>query len=245
VTDDRGFELDRAKKQALESITGDSLADRYERMAIEASTDPAADHHQDSSRPQRGGENSGRVLATESGIEVRSENPITASPAAYFFDTEFHWDGAGIRLISIAVISGDGREIYAHADHYDPVAASQDPFLAQHVLPSVANIPQCSIRDLRSDLSTFFTPRPTQLWADFGAWDQVALMQIWGGIADQPPWLPMQVRDVRQFASLLGKQLPDYPPGRHDALIDARHVRAMVAEIEPDLRRVAQMCRSW
>lgn len=179
MTDDRGFELDRAKKQALESITGDSLADRYERMAIEASADPAADHHQDSSRPQRGGENSGRVLATESGIEVRSENPITASPAAYFFDTEFHWDGAGIRLISIAVISGDGREIYAHADHYDPVAASRDPFLARHVLPSVANIPQCSIRDLRSDLSTFFTPRPTQLWADFGAWDQVALMQIW------------------------------------------------------------------
>lgn len=242
MTDDHGSELFRAKEHALASITGDSLADRYERMAIEASTDPTSDQP----RPQLLAEYSAPGLASRSGTEFHGRrHPARMSPAVYCFDTEFHWDGSGIKLISIAVVSGDGREIYVHADQYDPVAASQDPFLAQHVLPSVANIPQRSFRDLRFDLSTFFDPRPTQLWADFGAWDQVALMQIWGGIADQPPWMPMQVRDVRQFASLLGRQLPDYPPGRHDALIDARHVRAMVAEIEPDLRRVAQMCRSW
>lgn len=161
----------------------------------------------------------------------------------YFYDTEFHWDAGGIRLISIAVVSDDGREFYAHADQYDAAAASSDPFLAKSVLPAVFGMPRRSAQSLRTDLDEFFNPRPRQLWADFGAWDQVALMQIWGGMGAQPSWLPMQTRDVRLFAALLGRELPDYPPGQHDALVDAKHVQVMFNSIERDLERAVQIIR--
>lgn len=243
------YELNRAKDAALAAMTGNSLADRYERMAIEASWDDfVADRPSEVPRSRLLAEASALAADAKLGTNLASKfaRPETGTDASvYFYDTEIHWDNAGINLISIAVVGGDGREFYAHADQYDPAAAASDPFLAEHVLPAVADMPQHSMQDLRTELDAFFNPRPRQLWADFGAWDQVALMQIWGGIGEQPPWMPMQIRDVRLFASLLGCPLPQYPAGHHDALTDAQHVRAMVGLIMPDLRRVAQISRIW
>lgn len=42
----------------------------------------------------------------------------------YFFDTEFIEDGKTIDLISIGIISGDGREYYAISTDFDPSKAS-------------------------------------------------------------------------------------------------------------------------
>ncbi len=247
---DSGHEMSRAKDAALAAMTGDSLADRYERMAIETSwADFVADRPSEVPRSRLLAEASALAADAKLGTNLASQfaGPEAGTEASvYFYDTEFHWDNAGINLISIAVVSGDGREFYAHADQYDPAAAASVPFLAEHVLPCVAGIPQHSMQDLRTELEAFFTPRPRQLWADFGAWDQVALMQIWGGMGEQPAWLPMQTRDVRLFASLLGRPLPQYPAGHHHgALADAQHVRTMVDLIRPDLHRMAQICRIW
>lgn len=254
-SDDRGNELHRARDHALASIAGNSLGDRYERMALHTSWD---DHTAGGGRDSGDADRS-RLLAEASALAADAKfgtnlassfanrSPASADPTAgsrYFYDTEFHWAAGSIRLISIAIVSGDGREFYAHADQYDPDLASDDPFLAAHVLPAVAGMPRRTAQQLRGDLDAFLRPRPRQLWVDFGAWDQVALMQIWGGMGDQPSWLPMQSRDVRLFASLLGRQLPDYPAGHHDALIDARHVRTMFGLIEHDLHRVVRMARA-
>ncbi len=159
----------------------------------------------------------------------------------YFYDTEFHWDGTSIRLISIALVSDDGRELYEHSDQYDRTAAAADPFLAEHVLPSVRSMPRRSDAELRQRITEFLEPRPTALWADFGAWDQVALMQIWGAMEDQPPWLPLNTRDVREYATLFGLRLPGYPARHHDALVDALHVRKMFRLIEHRLELAAQV----
>ncbi|BDH55290.1 3'-5' exoribonuclease [Tsukamurella sp. PLM1] len=163
------------------------------------------------------------------GASARSAAP---DGARYFYDTEFHWDGVSIRLISIAVVSDTGREFYEHSDQYDRKRAAADPFLAEYVLPGVTGMPRRSDAELRERLQEFFEPRPSSLWADFGAWDQIALMQIWGDMDRQPRWLPMATRNVREYAAVFGRSLPDYPAGHHDALIDARHVRTMFRLLE-------------
>ncbi|GAA1092169.1 polyadenylate-specific 3'-exoribonuclease AS [Tsukamurella spumae] len=172
-----------------------------------------------------------------------AEDRDSRRDSRYFYDTEFHWDGVSIRLVSIAVVSDTGREFYEHSDQYDRERAAADPFLAEHVLPAVAGMPRRSDAELRARLDEFLVPRPAVLWADFGAWDQVALMQIWGAMAQQPRWLPMSTRNVREYALLLGQRLPGYPARRHDALVDARHVRRMFHLIEGRLDEVEEAAR--
>ena len=247
-------DMSRLRDDALASITGDSLAGDYERMAISAAFDDA----EIAAAPQRSdfGRNlahmSARAADAKFGTNIAAKyegnhttgQPPQSEPWRYFYDTELHWDATGIHLISIGIVSGDGREFYAHADQYDESSASTDIFLAQHVLPAVTGIPRRPLHELRQDLDTFFNPRPRQLWADFGAWDQVALMQIWGGMGQQPQWLPMQTRDVRQYAALLASQLPPYPSGRHNALVDAKHVQTMFGSIAERLERAGRIIRA-
>lgn len=246
--------MNQLRHDALTSITGNTLADAYERMAISAAFDDAEEAGAD---PR--GNDFGRKLAHMSALAADAKfgtkiaakfepsqaarQPPHSEPWRYFYDTEFHWDATGIHLISIGIVSGDGREFHAHCDQYDEPAASTDAFLAQHVLPAVTGMPRRSPHELRQALETFFNPRPRQLWADFGAWDQVALIQIWGGMGRQPSWLPMQTRDVRQYAAMLGSPLPDYPSGRHNALLDAKHVQTMFCSIAERLERACRIIR--
>jgi hypothetical protein len=66
-------------------------------------------------------------------------------------------------------------------------------------------------------------PRP-ELWAWYGAYDHVALAQLFGPMAELPPWIPMYTRDLQQEADRLGVDLEQEVPRRHDpheALSDA------------------------
>lgn len=65
-----------------------------------------------------------------------------------------------------------------------------------------------------------------ELWADYGAYDHVALCQLWGSMVRLPPGIPMFTHDIQQEAARLGiapEQLPRQEGGQHDALADARH----------------------
>ncbi len=67
-----------------------------------------------------------------------------------------------------------------------------------------------------------------ELWADFGAYDHVALCQLWGPMIALPKGLPMYTNDIQQEAARLGVpwgQLPKQEEGNHNALADARHNR--------------------
>lgn len=68
------------------------------------------------------------------------------------------------------------------------------------------------------------TPDP-QLWAWYGAYDHVALAQLWGPMINLPEGIPMWTNDLRQEAERLGaaKSMPEQPDGVHNALADARH----------------------
>lgn len=75
-------------------------------------------------------------------------------------------------------------------------------------------------------LDTDDPQNPMQLWANYGAYDHVRLMQLWGPMVARPSFLPMFTRDLQQFAADLGVPEEDFPKqesGEHDALADARH----------------------
>lgn len=65
-----------------------------------------------------------------------------------------------------------------------------------------------------------------ELWANYGAYDHVRLMQLWGPMVKRPSHLPMFTHDLQQYARFLGvdpKTFPKQEAAEHDALADARH----------------------
>lgn len=65
-----------------------------------------------------------------------------------------------------------------------------------------------------------------ELWADYGAYDHVALCQLWGPMVKLPEGIPMFTHDLRQEIARLGLKdtdLPQQASGHHNALADARH----------------------
>lgn len=76
-----------------------------------------------------------------------------------------------------------------------------------------------------------------ELWAWYGAYDHVALSQLFGRMIDLPEGMPMWTNDLRQEAERLGaaKSMPEQPDGVHNALADARHnlVRAQYLDSLP------------
>lgn len=67
-----------------------------------------------------------------------------------------------------------------------------------------------------------------ELWADYGAYDHVALCQLFGTMMDLPSGVPMWTNDIRHEWARLGQpELPEQAEAEHDALADARHCRAL------------------
>lgn len=82
---------------------------------------------------------------------------------------------------------------------------------------------------IADEVRSFFavTDRP-QLWSWYGAYDHVALAQLFGRMIDLPGCVPMWTNDLRQEQVRLGvpdEQLPKQAAGHHNALADARHHR--------------------
>ena len=145
----------------------------------------------------------------------------------YFYDTEFIDDGRTIELISIGVAAEDGREYYAVSTEFDAQAAGR--WVRTHVLPKLPAYSSPVWRSraqIRNDLEDFFGingSEPIELWAWIGAYDHVALCQLWGPMTALPPAIPRFTRELRQYWE--NRDCPPLPPrprDAHDALIDAR-----------------------
>jgi hypothetical protein len=145
----------------------------------------------------------------------------------YFYDTEFIDDGRTIELISIGFAAEDGREYYAVSTEFDPQAAGR--WVRAHVLPKLpppAAQEWRSRAQIRSDLENFLGidgDEPIELWAWIGAYDHVALCQLWGPMTALPPAIPRFTRELRQYWEDCGTPtLPPRPRDAHNALVDAR-----------------------
>jgi hypothetical protein len=145
----------------------------------------------------------------------------------FFYDTEFIEDGTTIDLVSIGVVDETGREFYAVSTQFDPEKAI--PWVRRNVLdqlPPPADKAWRSRERIREDLLSFLTAPgdEIELWAWFGAYDHVALCQLWGAMPALPRPIPRFTRELRQRWDDLGRPpLPPKPEGTHDALVDARY----------------------
>jgi hypothetical protein len=145
----------------------------------------------------------------------------------YFYDTEFIDDGYTIELISIGVVAEDGREYYAVSTEFNPERAGK--WVRTNVLPKLPPLSSKLWRSrvqIRNDLETFFDidgPEPIELWAWVGAYDHVALCQLWGPMTHLPPRIPRFTHELRQLWEAHGSpRMPRRSDNVHDALVDAR-----------------------
>lgn len=142
----------------------------------------------------------------------------------FFYDLEFGDTSGLVTLVSIGVVAEDGREYSAVSSEFDPVAVH--PWVREHVLPQLPPAATWKPRNtIARELEEFFGDDPVW-WAWFGAYDHVALCQLWGAMPELPRQFPRITFDVRQLWDHLGRpRLPAQERGLHDALEDARHVK--------------------
>ena len=143
----------------------------------------------------------------------------------YWFDTEFIEDGRTIDLMSIGIVSEDGREFYAESNECDLSRAS--PWVKANVIPHLQHSYQGSIHMSRKGIADavvkFVGTDKPQLWAYYADYDWVALSQLFGTMMDLPKGWPMYCRDVKQVCDMLGNpKLPEEGKGEHHALADAK-----------------------
>jgi hypothetical protein len=143
----------------------------------------------------------------------------------YFYDLEFGDTAELVSLVSVGVVAEDGREYYAVSSDFDPLAVH--PWVRENVLPQLPPVATWRPRAvIAAELEEFFGTDPVW-WAWYGAYDHVALCQLWGAMPQLPAAFPRFTLDVRQLWEHLGRPaLPAQPSGLHDALHDARHVKA-------------------
>ena len=164
------------------------------------------------------------------------------------YDTEFVEAGPNypIRLLSIGMVADNGDELYRILGDFTTLhAATRHPWLREHVVPSLplklddswplgftydTGHPDYKLVRTREDLAEevldfirIHGGDDVELWAWYGAYDHVALCQLWGTMADLPEGVPMYTHDLKQEADRYGAILPDLPGAvSHRAIDDAR-----------------------
>lgn len=166
-----------------------------------------------------------------------------------YFDCEFNEDGKTIDLISIGLVRADGTSYYGINANFDWYKATGNEWLAEHVLPHLPLVKtevtpfhtetllDYKHKDVRFKSQLAFevgefirrTPDPV-LWAYYGAYDHVALAQLWGPMINLPAGVPMYTNDIMQKMESMGiekSSLPKQTANEHNALHDALHNKAM------------------
>ncbi len=148
----------------------------------------------------------------------------------YWYDTEFWERGPDypISLISLGMVSEDGRELYFQGEWADYEAIRiGSPWLTDNVLPHLNDDgpwltrPQAA-QALEEFMNIESYGKP-ELWAYYADYDHVVLCQIFGAMIHLPKGWPMYTLDIKQFAWSMGDpNLPEQVEGEHHALADAR-----------------------
>lgn len=164
-----------------------------------------------------------------------------------FYDTEFLEDGHVIRLISVGMVRATDFHYYAVVNDPDVITlAYGDPWLRENVIPSLP-VKRSGVgefwewdeshpdfrhiktrKDIADELQDFILRYPDpELWADWCAYDHVALCQLFGRMIDLPQGVPMWTHEFRQAVERAGNpELPAMNGLRaHNALDDALELK--------------------
>ena len=144
-----------------------------------------------------------------------------------FFDTEFIEDGVTIDLISIGLVTEDGRTFTVASTEADLSRATS--WVRAHVLPLLppkGDPAWMSRIEIHDALIAFIGTDTPEFWGYCADYDWVALCQLFGRMLDLPRGWPKYAHDLRQAADEHGLTRADYPvqdpASAHDALADAR-----------------------
>ena len=153
----------------------------------------------------------------------------------YWYDTEFIEDGQTIDLLSIGIVSEDGRELYLESSQANWSKASD--WVKKNVLPRLLSYraveggftqsacDAVSRGTIALMVREFCDPdkygRP-EFWAYYADYDHVALCQLFGTMMDLPEGWPRYTNDIKQLCNYLGdRPLPKQGKDEHNALDDA------------------------
>ena len=161
-----------------------------------------------------------------------------------FYDTEFLEDGKTVDLISIGMVDYEtGNEFYAVSTEADYGRIARNGWLMDNVMSSIgheeftdsgfAGAPVKSLKitdpaamtrdEIRLGIEDFVSKCWPEFWAWYGAYDHVALCQLWGKMIDLPRRMPMFTADLKQLHKAAGSpEMPKQPEGLHNALADAK-----------------------
>jgi hypothetical protein len=167
-----------------------------------------------------------------------------AKTMKYFYDCEFLEDGFSIDLISIGMACEDGRTYYAVSSEFDTRRISRHNWLMENVMSSIDHEESISYmsahgspvkdltitdpalrsrRQIRDDILEFTAGTWPEFWAWYGAYDHVALCQLFGTMVELPSKFPMFTADIKQLHKKAGSpEMPQQPEGLHNALADAQ-----------------------
>lgn len=153
----------------------------------------------------------------------------------YSLDTEFLENGSSLTLVSLALVSDDGREYYAEVAGIDFTSANH--WVKRNVLPRLNQDPACvkTRAQIRADVLSFVSDASPVFWGYFSAFDWVLLTQLIGDFdtceRDAPHW-PKLCLDLEQGRQMTGFILRPQQTGQHHALEDARWVMAELARLD-------------
>lgn len=145
-------------------------------------------------------------------------------------DCEFTQLNASAKLISLALVAEDGRELYVElTDSYDLADCSE--FVIEHVLPQLdPKACGCTVAEAKTRLAQFISGfrEVVQICSDAPDWDWEFFCEMmyvngkWpGNVRNQPGNLIQMLNDKIQDD---GQYLEDQPELPHHALLDARQL---------------------
>lgn len=143
----------------------------------------------------------------------------------YFIDTEFIEDGytKPVVLLSIGIVSEDGREYYAENEEADLSTANE--WVKANVIPHMDG-PKKSRKEIAEDILKFCPPETyPKFWGYFADYDWVLFSQLFGKMITMPKGYPHMCYDVMQYASTAGVSRNEFPRlvgTAHNSLDDAR-----------------------
>jgi hypothetical protein len=139
-----------------------------------------------------------------------------------FIDTEFLEDGRTIDLISIGIVSEDGKEYYCVNEEFDHSRATE--WIKQNVLKHITPYDRWRSKEvIKDEVLEFIGVDKPEFWGYYADYDWVVFCQLFGAMINLPRGWPMYCRDIKQFCDSLGNPpLPEQGKGEHHALADAR-----------------------
>ncbi|HZU01543.1 MAG TPA: 3'-5' exoribonuclease [Ktedonobacteraceae bacterium] len=157
----------------------------------------------------------------------------------YFLDTEFIDTGSTIDLISIGVVSEDGREYYKQNLKYFGRVCCHDDMrdVPQWIIDNVFSSLSCDTSVwsdrtvMKAEILHFIDNEQygkPELWGWCSGYDWVALCQLFGTMMGVPDGWPHYIKDIQFLLDDYGLSddaLPQQEEGLHNALSDAKHIK--------------------